>query len=117
MCGSCDAYFLVGTNNPSHPKRPMHGRAGRTCGTGGWDGGTRYNSCVAEVTASAGGEPVAKFRMVSAGGVSYYNPVQPTVITHAFSNGLPIDEGDSLTLTHSGGCDVSYTLSGYYAQP
>ena len=86
-------------------------------GTGAWDGGTRYNSCISEVTASAGGETVAKFRMVSAGGVSYYNPVQPTVITHAFSNGLPIDEGDSLLLSHSGNCDVSYTLSGYYAQP
>ena len=86
-------------------------------GSGSFYGGTRYHTCVSEVTASAGGETLAKFRLVSSGGVSDDNPVQPTVIRHAFSNGLPIDEGDSLLLNHSGSCDVSYTLSGYYAQP
>ena len=87
-------------------------------GSGPYSGsGTRYHTCVSVVTASAGGETVAKFRLVSVGGVADYNSVQPTVITHAFSNGLPVDEGDSLLLNHSGNCDVAYTLSGYYAQP
>jgi hypothetical protein len=66
---------------------------------------------------SAGGVTIGKFRLISAGGVSNNNPIQPTVIAHAFSNGLPVDEGDSLVLNHSGDCDVAYTLSGYYAQP
>ena len=86
-------------------------------GSASYHGSSRYNTCVSVVTASAGGETISQFRLVSAGGVSDYNPVQPTVIAHAFSNGLPIDEGDSLLLSHSGSCNVSYTLSGYYAQP
>ena len=42
---------------------------------------------------------------------------QPTTIQHAFSSGLPVDGGDTLTISETGGCDVAYTLSGYYAQP
>jgi hypothetical protein len=86
-------------------------------GSGSWHSGTQFSTCISEVTASAGGETIAKFRLVSTGGVSNDNPIQPTVITHAFSNGLPVNEGDSLLLNHSGNCDVAYTLSGYYAQP
>jgi len=86
-------------------------------GFGTWFSGSRYSTCISEVTLSAAGVNLAKFRLISAGGVSNYNQIQPTVITHAFSNGLPVDEGDSLLLNHSGNCDVAYTLSGYYAQP
>ena len=44
---------------------------------------------------------------------------QPTTLNHAFRSGLPIQSGDTLTLTPdwSSACTVSYTLSGYYAQP
>jgi len=86
-------------------------------GKGSWHSGVQFSTCISEVTLSAAGVTRAKFRLISAGEVAYYNPIQPTVITHAFSNGLPVNEGDSLLLNHSGDCDVSYTLSGYYAQP
>jgi hypothetical protein len=42
---------------------------------------------------------------------------QPTTLQHAFSSGLPVNGGDTLTIVETGGCDVAYTLSGYYAQP
>ena len=86
-------------------------------GSGPWYSGSQFSTCVSEVTLSTGGETAAKFRLVSAGGVSHHNPIQPTVVAHGFSNGLPVNEGESLSLNHSGNCDVSYTLSGYYAQP
>ena len=86
-------------------------------GSGPWVSGTQFSTCISEVSLSAAGVTIAKFRLISTGGLSKDNPIQPTVITHAFSNGLPVDEGDSLLLNHSGTCDVAYTLSGYYAQP
>ena len=42
---------------------------------------------------------------------------QPTTLQHAFSSGLPVNGGATLTISEAGGCDVAYTLSGYYAQP
>ena len=86
-------------------------------GQAAYYGSQRYYTCVSEVTASAGGKTIGKFRLVSSGGVSEQNPVQPTVIAHSFANGLPVEEGDSLVLRHSVSCNVSYTLSGYHAQP
>jgi hypothetical protein len=40
---------------------------------------------------------------------------QPTSIQHSFSSGLPLSPGESLEIIESGGCDVAYTISGYYA--
>ena len=42
---------------------------------------------------------------------------QPTSIQHSFNSGLPISPGDSLEITESGGCTISYTISGYYTHP
>ena len=43
--------------------------------------------------------------------------MQPTTIMHSFNSGLPVPAGGSLELEETGGCNVAYTLSGYYAQP
>ena len=40
---------------------------------------------------------------------------QPTSIQHSFRSGLPISPGDSIEIVESGGCDVAYTVSGYYS--
>ena len=42
---------------------------------------------------------------------------QPSSIQHAFSSGLPVFAGDSMSIRSVGSCPVAYTLSGYYAQP
>ena len=47
----------------------------------------------------------------------YYGTAQPTKIEHAFNSGLPVPAGESLLLQEFDGCDVAYTMSGYYAQP
>jgi len=39
---------------------------------------------------------------------------RPTIAPHS---GLPVPAGESLILQEYDGCDVAYTLSGYYAQP
>jgi hypothetical protein len=41
----------------------------------------------------------------------------PTILSHAFSGGLVVPSGASLSIHEVGGCDVAYTVSGYYAQP
>jgi len=43
--------------------------------------------------------------------------MQPTTILHSFSSGLPLPAGESLDIQEYDGCNVAYTLSGYYAQP
>jgi hypothetical protein len=42
----------------------------------------------------------------------------PTVVSHAFESGLSISDGDILKVRRGGGagCELHYTLSGYYAQ-
>ena len=55
--------------------------------------------------------------------LSYFNAFQhysrtnsqPTSIQHSFRSGLPISPGDSIEIVESGGCDVAYTVSGYYS--
>jgi hypothetical protein len=47
----------------------------------------------------------------------YYRTSEPTSIQHSFNSGLPVPAGQTLVLQEYGGCDVAYTLSGYYAQP
>ena len=43
----------------------------------------------------------------------------PSQVSHAFSAGVPVAAGETLTLSMEGGssCRLRYTLSGYYAQP
>jgi len=43
--------------------------------------------------------------------------MQPTTIQHSFVSGLPVPAGETLLLQEFDGCDVAYSLSGYYAQP
>ncbi len=41
----------------------------------------------------------------------------PTTFQHSFGSGIPVEAGETLSIAESGGCEVAYTLSGYYAQP
>ena len=61
------------------------------------------------------GEVLAYFRLMQ--DHWYYGTAQPTRIEHSFNSGLPIQAGETLVLEEYDGCNVAYTLSGYYAQP
>lgn len=61
------------------------------------------------------GETLAFFRLRQTD--EYYRTSEPTSIQHSFNSGLPVPAGQTLVLQEYGGCDVAYTLSGYYAQP
>ena len=61
------------------------------------------------------GEVLASFRLMQ--DHWYYGTAQPTRIEHSFNSGLPIPSGETLIMQEWGGCNVAYTLSGYYAQP
>ena len=55
--------------------------------------------------------------MDAGGGYSRAAATQPVSIQHTYSSGISIDAGDSLYLTETGACGVSYSISGYYAEP
>ena len=43
--------------------------------------------------------------------------IEPKSISHSFNSGVPVSMNDGLNIAESGGCNVSYTVSGYYAHP
>ena len=59
---------------------------------------------------------VAEFRITAD---TYYNDyyLRPTQISHSYRSGLPVNEGESVGVTNHGSCTISYSLSGYFAQP
>ncbi len=82
---------------------------------------TSADNCYASVQMDTAGSTVGMFKLHAdwANNNGWGNPTRspPTQVAHSFSSGLPIEPGDSLSLSASGGCSVAYTISGYYAQP
>ncbi len=79
------------------------------------------DQCDLTITNSAG-DNLGEFRLHSymndvSGGYARASATQPVSIQHTYSSGISIDEGDSLYLTETGACGVSYSISGYYAEP
>lgn len=78
------------------------------------------NNCTSKVTLNtSSGSTLAEAKLHSyrysfGGGISNSHP---TSIQHNFSSGLPIPVNESLEVTESGSCSVSFTISGYFAQP
>ena len=58
----------------------------------------------------------ASYRVASNTG-PYSQAITPSNIVQSFSSGVAVAPGDTLRISVSGTCTVSYTLSGYYAQP
>lgn len=72
------------------------------------------NPCRAYINMSdSSGNSLARFRITSLDDNSY--SFTPTLVSQSFLSGLPISSGDDLILSGSGGCDYSYTVSGYYS--
>jgi hypothetical protein len=75
------------------------------------------NPCTQRVTIDTSAGTIAEYRLTSD---TYYNGyyIQPTTVSHSYNSGLPVAPGDTLTITnHGSSCTVSYSLSGYLAQP
>ena len=82
----------------------------------GDDGGLACESTISLTT--SGGDTLGVYTLASdTTSGSGYTEITPTVIQHAYSSGLPIPSGESLALTDSGTCTVTYSFSGYYSQP
>ncbi len=78
-------------------------------------GGT--SPCVNRVTIDSGDAVLARYHLTSD---TYHNGtyLQPTVISHTYSSGLPVEPGALIGITnHDDHCKVAYSLSGYLAQP
>jgi len=89
-------------------------------GTGGSSGSYTYPCTSVLALVDSSGGTVASFRLAADTTSRYYGGggnLHSTTVSHAFTTGIPVHSGDSLELTHSGSCDVEYTLSGYYAEP
>jgi hypothetical protein len=77
-------------------------------------------SSILTITTSSGsilGEVKLHSKKIDISGYSRAALTGPTQTQHAFNSGLPLPEGEMLEITESGGCNVSYTISGYYAHP
>ena len=84
------------------------------------------NSDQCELTITNGaGDNLGEFRLhsnvIDGTTSTYYHArtaaTQPVSIQHTYSSGLSVEGGDSLYLTETGTCGVSYSISGYYAEP
>jgi hypothetical protein len=81
------------------------------------------DQCEISITNGAG-DNLGEFRLHSymidthnSWGNARSSATQPVSIQHTYSSGISIDGGDSLYLTETGACGVSYSISGYYAEP
>ena len=73
--------------------------------------------CTNRVSIDSDGAELARYHLVSdTHSANYY--LQPTIVSHTYSSGLPVAPGEMVGITkHTTGCEVSYSISGYYAEP
>ncbi len=73
--------------------------------------------CTNRVSIDSDGEELARYHLVSdTHSANYY--LRPTIVSHTYSSGLPVEPGKLIGITnHDGPCSVAYSLSGYLAQP
>ena len=80
-------------------------------------------TCTSTITLNTSAGNVSSFKLYSkfySAGDGYgrsATSIEPKSISHSFNSGVPISLSDSLDIVESGGCNVSYTVSGYYAHP
>jgi hypothetical protein len=80
----------------------------------GYNGGY---PCITTVTLlDPDGTSAAAYRVVS-NASPYSSSWGPNSVVQAFSSGVAVAPGDTLRISVAGNCTISYTLSGYYAQP
>ena len=78
------------------------------------------NSCVSHVQISVtSGSIIGDFRLSSDGydGRAVGGQQAPSNIMHSFRSGLPVPPSETASISVSGQCALSYTISGYYAKP
>ena len=80
-------------------------------------------TCTSTVTLNTSAGNVSSFKLYSnfyTAGDGYgrsATSIEPKSISHSFNSGIPIGVNDEMDIVESGGCNVSYTVSGYYAHP
>jgi len=76
-------------------------------------------SCASTVELGDGSTTLGSFQLRAYNHLGTYRAAQsePSSVQHAFNSGIAIASGSTLSISESGSCNVSYTLSGYYAQP
>ena len=78
------------------------------------------NSCVSHIQISiSSGDIIGDFRLSSDGydGRAVGGQQTPSNIMHSFRSGLPVPVSETASISISGQCSISYTISGYYAKP
>ena len=78
------------------------------------------NSCVSHIQISiSSGDIIGDFRVSSDGydGRAVGGQHTPSNIVLSFRSGLPVPVSETASISISGQCSVSYTISGYYAKP
>ena len=77
------------------------------------------NGCTPRVSIDTDAGTMAEFRLVSDMSTSYDGEyIRPTQVSHRYESGIPVEPGSNLGITqHGSHCQISYSLSGYLAQP
>jgi hypothetical protein len=78
------------------------------------------SSCVSHIQILlSSGDIIGDFRLSSDGydGRAVGGQQAPSNIMHSFRSGLPVPASETASISISGQCSVSYTISGYYAKP
>ncbi len=80
------------------------------------DGNVSSNPCNNRISIVTTAGTVADFRITAD---TYYNDyyLRPTQVAHSYKSGLPVHAGETIGITNHGSCAISYSLSGYFAQP
>ena len=80
-------------------------------------GNNGNDPCYNRVSIQTGAGNMADFVIASD---TFYqnNYMPPGQISHSYRSGIPVEPNDSFGITNHGSvCTISYSLSGYYAQP
>ena len=77
------------------------------------------SGCTPRISIDTDAGTMAEFRILSDQSTSYDGEyIRPTKISHRYESGIPVEPGSSLGVTqHGNHCEISYSLSGYIAQP
>lgn len=75
------------------------------------------STCKNRVSLDSDGARLAQYHLTSD---TYDNGgyLQPTLVSHTYSSGLPVASGASLSITnHDAACSIGYSISGYQVAP
>ena len=80
-------------------------------------GANGWQPCVSSVELSTSSGAIAYFQMTSDSTANEGSSHSGSTVSHSFSGGIPVPEGEQVSISIGSGCTVNYVISGYHAHP